>query len=1229
MSESFQSDTATTPPGKPSPRDVVTVDELARRPTRQPDHAAENRALLALAAAMAGPPQGVLPKLVSLALELCRADSAGVSLLEEEDGHEVFRWHAVTGAFAPNNGGTMPRNASPCSIVLERSATLLFAHPARQFPSSPPVEPEIVEALTAPFHDGERPVGTVWALSHSDERKFDAEDARLLSSLTQFAATAAQALARARDSKRTDVLLDGQKQVLERVARGEPLEEVLADLCRLVEHQADGKAKASILLVDPDGRRLRHGAAPGLPEAYNRAIDGVEMRPDVGTCCIAAHRREAVVTPDIAADVAWSELRHLPLGLGLKAAWSMPILSAAGDLLGTFGTYFFAARRPTTAERRNVEILARTAAMAIERRRADEALRASEGRHRFLANLAAATQPLADPDEVMAVTARLLAEHLGVDRCAYAQVEDESIYVITGDHTRGVPSIVGRWPVAAFGPEVERCMLANEPYVIDDVDADPRAGQELAAYRATMIQAVICVPLHKDGKFTAAMAVHQKTPRHWTAEEVELVLLVVDRCWEAIERARAARDLLERDERLDYAVRLSGVGFWHCDLPFDELLWDERTKEHFWFPPDARVTIDMFYDRIHPDDREPTRRAIDTSVRDRVGYDVDYRTVDPATAAIKWVRALGGAAYAPDGTPRRFDGVTVDVTARKVDEEQLARLLEREREQRRLLKEVADAALTIHAAGSRDSVLRVVAEEARRILGAHLALTSLTTGDDCAQAITTTSVSGKYTRWRGDGAPMTGEGLAAVVCRTNRPMRLTQAELEAHPAWQGPSGEGDRLRPLRGWLAAPFIDRGGKNLGLVQLSDRCEGEFTEDDEAILVQLAHIACVALENARLYDELRDQDRRKDEFLATLAHELRNPLAPIRTGLEVLRITGDGDQGRKTREMMERQVGHMVRLVDDLLDVSRITRGKVELRRERVELRAVLNSALETSRPLIEAAGHELAIRLPAEPLALDADPTRLAQVFANLFNNATKYTPAGGQIRLVAQRDGGEVVVRVADTGVGIPADMLPKVFDMFTQVGRSIDRAQGGLGIGLTLVRRLVELHGGTIHAESEGPGRGSTFLVRLPLAATERAATAAPPSGRPAVEGHAAGLRVLVVDDNVDGAESLAALLCVSGHDVRTVHTGPQALVAAREFGPGIVFLDIGLPGMNGYEVARRLRAEPDFAGLVVVALTGWGTEEDRRQTRQAGFDHHLTKPVDTAEVHRLIALVAARSRGG
>ncbi|QJE01211.1 PAS domain S-box protein [Massilia forsythiae] len=375
-----------------------------------------------------------------------------------------------------------------------------------------------------------------------------------------------------------------------------------------------------------------------------------------------------------------------------------------------------------------------------------------------------------------------------------------------------------------------------------------------------------------------------------------------------------------------------------------------------------------------------------------------------------------------------------------------------------------------------------------------------------------------------------------------------------------------------------------------------------------------------------DLSEADRRKTEFLATLAHELRNPLAPIRSGLGVMRLSGDNPATvAKVRAVMERQVGHMVHLIDDLLDVARISGGKLELKKARVDLHEVLASAVETSMPMIEAAGHalalELAPELAPEAFAADVDATRISQVVANLLNNAAKYTPAGGRIGLALRRDGGDALVTVADNGVGIPAEALPTVFDMFTQVGRNIDRAQGGLGIGLSLVRRLVEMHGGSVSVHSDGAGAGSVFTVRLPLAPAPSEAAPAPAPGGAAPA--APGLRVLVVDDNVDAAATLAMILEMQGHATRVAHDGVEAIAALAEFTPQLALLDIGMPRMNGYETALAMRAVPGLEQLRLVALTGWGADDDRKRSREAGFDHHLTKPVQMAELERLLARAA------
>ncbi len=381
----------------------------------------------------------------------------------------------------------------------------------------------------------------------------------------------------------------------------------------------------------------------------------------------------------------------------------------------------------------------------------------------------------------------------------------------------------------------------------------------------------------------------------------------------------------------------------------------------------------------------------------------------------------------------------------------------------------------------------------------------------------------------------------------------------------------------------------------------------------------------ERKRAEEALREADRRKDEFLAMLAHELRNPLSAIHNAAQLARRP-DVPQDRLewTRDVIANQVRHLARLVDDLLDVSRITRGKIRLQPEPLDLAGVIARAVETSRPAIEEKGHALTVDLGPGPLPILADGTRLEQVFVNLLANAAKYTGAGGRISLTAAREGDELAVRVRDDGVGIGPEMLPRVFDLFAQVDRSLDRSEGGLGIGLTIARRLVELHGGSIDATSAGPGRGSEFTVRIPPG--DAPPVDDRPSARPEVPELARpGSRVLIVDDNLASALALADLLRMSGYEVRSAHDGREAISAARLHRPEVILLDIGLPGMDGYQVAERLRREEGLAGATIIAITGYGEEHSRRRSREAGFDHHLVKPVD---YDNLLGLLARRDPG-
>ncbi len=475
-------------------------------------------------------------------------------------------------------------------------------------------------------------------------------------------------------------------------------------------------------------------------------------------------------------------------------------------------------------------------------------------------------------------------------------------------------------------------------------------------------------------------------------------------------------------------------------------------------------------------------------------------------------------------------------------------------------------------------------------------------------AVVATDLEGIVTYWNEGAARLFGWTAEEMLGRHGgdrfpEPMRTFVAgqirETSTGAEWYG-EHEIDRKDGSRAWIDAQVstvIDAEGRPVGILGLGH----DITE------------------RKRVEDALREADRHKNEFLALLAHELRNPLAPIRSGLETLRFTsGDAAIVAQVSSMMERQLGHMIRLIDDLLDISRINRGKIELRRSRVLLADVLNSAVETVRPLIDAAGHRLKVSLPSEPVVLDADLTRLAQVFGNLLSNSTKYTEHGGQIWLTAEVRGDVVSIHVRDSGIGIPSESLPSIFGMYSQADRSIERSTGGLGIGLALVKELVEMHDGTVAAESAGVSQGSIFSVRLPI--LENWAEPEPlQTSETAPMGENRGRRILVVDDNEDAARSLARLLRLLGNEVHTAHDGIEATETTDEFRPEIVLMDMGMPRLNGYEATRQIRERPWGRSVTIIALTGWGQDGDKIRSLEAGCDGHLVKPVGLPDLERLL----------
>jgi signal transduction histidine kinase len=427
------------------------------------------------------------------------------------------------------------------------------------------------------------------------------------------------------------------------------------------------------------------------------------------------------------------------------------------------------------------------------------------------------------------------------------------------------------------------------------------------------------------------------------------------------------------------------------------------------------------------------------------------------------------------------------------------------------------------------------------------------------------------------------------------------------------AGNADSQRRFRGYEAGA-VDFIQKPIEPDILRSKAEVFFE-----LYRQRQHMALQRDELKANAEALQEADRHKDEFLATLGHELRNPLAPLRHGLDILRRRAASTDDADILAMMDRQMVQLVRLIDDLLDVSRVSQGKIELRRERVTVAEIIRLALESSRPLLDSAGHSLELNMPDAPIWLDADLTRASQIIGNLLNNAAKYTPHGGSISVSAQTEGDAAVIVVADNGVGIPKDMLCQVFELFAQVDAHLERARGGLGIGLALVKQLVAMHGGTIEAASAGLGQGAAFTVRLPLAA----APARPQAPAPVHADAATRLKVLVVDDSAEISQTLGWMLEEIGHDFVVAHDGQSALAAAREFLPDAILLDIGLKGMDGYAVCQAFRAEPLFRSVPIIAHSGWGQSRDKTQAAQAGFSDYLVKPVSLADLEKTLRRVA------
>lgn len=678
-------------------------------------------------------------------------------------------------------------------------------------------------------------------------------------------------------------------------------------------------------------------------------------------------------------------------------------------------------------------------------------------------------------------------------------------------------------------------------------------------------------------------------------------------------RKQFEETLRQSEARLRLALEAGHMGVFDRNLRTNEVQWSDNMEAIYGLPPGGFAgNFEAFQQLIHPDDRPKVTEAIQRAIDERSKYELEFRCVWP-DGSIHWLTSKAMIYTAPDGQAARVVGVCLDITERK-QAEQTARFL-------------ADVSVTLSTTVDYDTTFRQLAKLSVPFF-ADWCIVDVVDNDGTLQRAAIVhndpeklqlglSIKQKFVLR--DDAPHS----PANALRTGRSVLISDITDDIIATF---TQDDEHLRLMRqlhlkSYIGVPVIAR-GRPLGVISfLTADSQRRYDAEDLALAEDLAHRTAIALDNAHLYQELREADRLKDEFLAMLAHELRNPLAPIRNSLFIMRAPNVAPElTQQVLAIAERQVQHMARLLDDLLDVSRISRGRIELRKEPVDIARVVQLAMDAVQPLVNESQHEVTVSLPSEPVKIFADPTRLEQILTNLLNNACKYTEPRGHIWLEVERQGNELVIRVRDTGIGISSEMLPRIFDLFVQASRQLERSHGGVGIGLTLVRRLIELHGGTIDARSPGLGKGSEFIVRLPLVAPSVIMPAQSPEVHPKEQSaFAKPHRILVVDDNPDAANSLAMLLRMSGYEVTTAFDGPTAIDLAKQLKPTLIFLDIGMPDMDGYEVARQLRQDPNLGNVRLVALTGWGQIQDRERTAAAGIDQHLVKPIEPAMLQQVL----------
>ena len=933
----------------------------------------------------------------------------------------------------------------------------------------------------------------------------------------------------------------------------------------IIDDNPDDCPEIRRMLLSGSERRLTFVEA-GTAEAGITAVLGAVPPPD---CIVLDYNLPDMSAPEVLAALTGCDgMPVCPVvvvtGVARREDGRRVLRAGAQDYIGKDWT-------GAQALTRALENACESWAMARELRQRKAALRLVTDRETFRAMFDDATRDLTDEHALKRMASHLLGVHLQVNRVMYGEVLDDGHLVIGQSYVNGVQQIAGTYSLKDYGLKLLATFQSGENVVVLDVRSDgDYSVSEKAAYAQMKIVASLGIPILKNGRLVALLGVHQNAPRRWTSEDMTLAREIAERTWAAVEHARSEGKLQAKEVQLSQMLQI--MPSFAAVLTGPTFVFQMANQSYFDLVRRGPEIIGKTLIEAFPDFADQPFPALLEKV---------FRTGKPFEAkamVLKLPVEPGGIlsdifidlAYLP---LLEADGQISSIFVHGVD---------------RTAEMRATQAL---AQGVRE--LRSVTENTPD---------GLTRFDRQFQHVFVNSVVEKSM----------DRPIEEILGKTHRQLG---APLKLCDEWE------IAIRYVFDHATHSVLDFSLQtpHKGVRHFSCRLVPEFNESGQ---VESALGVTHDITDRRDYEQrLLEQDVRKDVFLATLAHELRNPLAPIRTGLQLLKLAPRADVAARTLPVMERQLSQLVRLVDDLLDVSRISSGKIVLKLERVAFQDIAAVALEASRPLIDAASHSLTIEWPNEAVWLDADPTRLTQVFSNLLTNSAKYMRPGGHIKFAARRQGDSIVVSVQDTGMGIPADMLGDVFNMFTQINRTLDRAQGGLGIGLSLVKTLVEMHGGSVQATSGGSDLGSEFTVILPTTAR----LTAEPGTLPTAPVTAAMLgsgrhRVLVVDDNVDAAETMAMLLDLSGYDARSVFGGQEALDAALSFRPDVVFLDIGLPGMNGYEVARQLLADPATASAKLIALTGWGTEDDIRKSKMAGFHAHLTKPVGPESVEALLA---------